>query len=497
MYAYALKECARSICHPLLRIYKQSIESSDVPSKWKLANITALPKGGDKLEPGNYRPVSLTSIPCKILEGILRDKIMNHLIQNRLINEAQHGFVKSKSCVTNLLETMDFISMAISNGENVDVLYTDFAKAFDSVPHRRLLLKLESYGIKGKLLEWIKSYLSQRKHRVVMGEFLSDWIEVLSGIPQGSVLGPLLFIIYINDLPDEVSSVCKLYADDNKLITRVGSIEDENELQADIDNLVKWSQQWQIRFNAKKCHIMHFGKSNTRRSYFMNCDSNTHELETSNEERDIGVIISNDLKSSQHINLITTKANKMLGLILNTFSYLDLKSFRQLYCSFVRSQLEFAMSAWNPYLIKDIEALELVQRRATKRAPGLRSLSYEERLKKLNLTTLKERRIRGDLIQQYKIVNEIDRVNWHNKPIFVAESIENSTKPVTRGHKYKMIKESTRDNIRLNFFTNRITNNWNALPKEAVEARSVNSFKAKIDKIYETNGTYETVKKTK
>lgn len=229
----------------------------------------------------------------------------------------------------------------------------------------------------------------------------------------------------------------------------------------------------------------------------MNCDSNTHELETSNEERDIGVIISNDLKSSQHINLITTKANKMLGLILNTFSYLDLKSFRQLYCSFVRSQLEFAMSAWNPYLIKDIEALELVQRRATKRAPGLRSLSYEERLKKLNLTTLKERRIRGDLIQQYKIVNEIDRVNWHNKPIFVAESIENSTKPVTRGHKYKMIKESTRDNIRLNFFTNRITNNWNALPKEAVEARSVNSFKAKIDKIYETNGTYETVKKTK
>lgn len=176
---------------------------------------------------------------------------MNHLIQNRLINEAQHGFVKSKSCVTNLLETMDFISMAISNGENVDVLYTDFAKAFDSVPHRRLLLKLESYGIKGKLLEWIKSYLSQRKHRVVMGEFLSDWIEVLSGIPQGSVLGPLLFIIYINDLPDEVSSVCKLYADDNKLITRVGSIEDENELQADIDNLVKWSQQWQIRFNAK------------------------------------------------------------------------------------------------------------------------------------------------------------------------------------------------------------------------------------------------------
>jgi hypothetical protein len=349
------------------------------------------------MDPSNYRLVSLTSIPCKLLEAAIREEIMNHLVNNNLINVGQHGFVKSKSCVTNLLETLDYISMALANGEPVDVLYTDFAKAFDSVPHRRLLLKLESYGIRGKVLAWIKSYLSMRKQRVVMGENESEWIEVISGIPQGSVLGPLLFIIYINDLPDVVASICKLYADDNKLIKKVVTIEDEKTLQDDIDKLVEWSHNWQIKFNIKKCHIMHFGKNNRMQTYYMNNDSVRHELGTSNEERDIGVIVSKDLKVTRHVNVIAAKANRMLGLILNTFSYLDLKSFRQLYCTFVRSQLEFAMSAWNPYLAKDIESLELVQRRATKRAPGLRQLCYEERLQKLNLTTLKERRIRGYL----------------------------------------------------------------------------------------------------
>ena len=217
-------------------------------------------------------------------------------------------------------------------------------------------------------------------------------------------------------------------------------------------------------------------------------------------KRDIGMILRDDLKVTQHIGTIAAKANRMLGLILNTFSYLDLNSFRQLYCTFVRSQLEFAMSAWNPYLIKDIDILELVQRRATKKAPGLRNVIYEERLKILNLTTLKERRIRGDLIQQFKIIHGFDIVNWHNKPTFVIEDIDNEQnimKPVTRGHKYRMIKENIKDTTRLNFFSNRIVNNWNALPIDVVEAKTVNSFKTKIDKIYEKNSTYETTKITK
>ena len=165
----------------------------------------------------------------------------------------------------------------------------------------------------------------------------------------------------------------------------------------------------------------------------------------------------------------------------------------------MRPQLEFAVSAWNPYLKKDIEALETVQRRATKKAPGLRNLSYEERLTKLNLTTLEERRVRGDLIQQYKIMNNIDKVKWRKSLELNKESVadERIVGPVTRGHGYKIKKENTKDNIRLNFFTNRVANDWNALSNEAVEARSVNSFKAKIDKLYEKNGTYRTLKRTR
>ena len=157
---------------------------------------------------------------------------------------------------------------------------------------------------------------------------------------------------------------------------------------------------------------MHFGKQNLKFEYEMTQDNTIHKLDVSNVERDIGLIFSSDLKVSQHISVVVSKANRVLGLILNTFEYLDLNTFRILYCTFVRPLLEYAVATWNPYLSKDVVALELIQRRATKRAPGLRNLSYEQRLNKLNLTTLEERRVRGDLIQQYKIVKRFDIINW-------------------------------------------------------------------------------------
>jgi hypothetical protein len=355
-------------------------------------------------------------------------------------------------------------------------------------------LKLTAYGISGKIYEWIKSYLSDRKQRIVMGDKESNWVSVISGVPQGSVLAPLLFLIYINDLPDQITNTCKLYADDNKVISRANSESDKLGLQRDINSLNEWSEKWQIKFNIKKCHVMQFGKDNSNQfNYQMSDSSGTYDLEYSKEERDIGVIISNSLKFGSHINLITSKANRMLGLILNTFLYLNLESFRQLYCTFVRSQLEFAMSAWNPHLKKDIATLEAVQRRATKKAPGLNGLCYEERLKRLNLTSLEERRVRGDLIQQFKIVNGYDKVKWHKNPHI---STENNHRPMTRGHRFKITKENTKDNIRLNFFKNRIANDWNALSNEIVEANTINSFKARIDKLYVSNGSYKTKKLT-
>ncbi len=260
--AILLKNCARSIAFPLSIIYKASISNSLLPIQWKCADVCPIyKKKGDKLAACNYRPVSLTSILCKILEGIIRTKIEKYLYDNCIITNKQHGFVKQKSCTTNLLETLDVISYSISNNKPVDVVYLDFAKAFDTVPHRRLLHKLDAYGIKGKLLDWIKSFLSSRKQRVVQSTYKSSWSNVLSGVPQGSVLGPLLFVLFINDLPESILSCSKLYADDTKIITSISGDEDASLLPNDLNTAYDWSKTWLLEFNLQKCLVLWLLKS--------------------------------------------------------------------------------------------------------------------------------------------------------------------------------------------------------------------------------------------
>nr|XP_047135571.1 uncharacterized protein LOC124812703 [Hydra vulgaris] len=187
-----LSKCADSLARPLFMIFNQSFLTGTLPTSWLKANITPIFKNGDRLNAGNYRPISLTSVVCKVMESIVKDTIMNHLNKNKLLIPEQHGFIKSKNCVTNLLETLDIITESINCGKCVDVAFLDFSKAFDSVPHSRLLLKLKSFGIVGKLLQWCKAFLANRKQRVVLGLFESEWETVRSGVPQGSVLGPLL-----------------------------------------------------------------------------------------------------------------------------------------------------------------------------------------------------------------------------------------------------------------------------------------------------------------
>ena len=210
MSPHVLKECALTLCTPLALIYQRSLDTAELPEVWKLTNVTPLFKKGSRSASSNYRPVSLTSIACKVLESIIRDDLTNHLTKNNLINRAQHGFTKNRSCTTNLLETVDTISLALANKLEVDVLYTDFAKAFDKVCHKKLIIKIKAYGINEQTVNWIKSFLTGRKQRVVLGEYVSEWTEVVSGVPQGSVLAPILFNLYINDLPDCLSNTCKL-----------------------------------------------------------------------------------------------------------------------------------------------------------------------------------------------------------------------------------------------------------------------------------------------
>jgi retron-type reverse transcriptase len=209
-----------------------------MPREWKEANVTPLFKKGSRFERSNYRPVSLTSTICKILESIIRDKVMKYLQLNKLIVPSQHGFVPNKACVTNLLETLDIITDAINKGYSVDLVLLDFAKAFDKVSHSKLIQKLEAYGVNSILVKWIKSFFTDRKQRVIIGDNSSEWEDVTSSVPQGSVLGPLLFTIFINDLPERVKNECKLYADDSKLKGIIEKEEDIVSIQKYIDNIL-------------------------------------------------------------------------------------------------------------------------------------------------------------------------------------------------------------------------------------------------------------------
>jgi hypothetical protein len=465
-----LKACHSAMAVPLAKIFYSSLHESRIPDKWRVANVTPLHKKGSRLDPANYRPVSLTSIPCKILERVVRDAIMDHLYAHKLISPQQHGFVRNKACVTNLLETIDELTSSLALKSWVDVIFLDFAKAFDKVPHRRLVQKLEAYGIRGELLAWIADFLTNRQQRVVMGSNVSEWEAITSGVPQGSVLGPLLFIVFINDMPEVVKNFkCKLYADDSKIIARIKNESDSCKLQQDLDAIVKWTETWLMQLNLDKCKVMHVGYKNPAFNYTMA----QHTLTTTEAERDLGVTITSDIKWHVHANNITSKANSILGWMRSAFMCRDENLWKKLYTTYIRPHLEFAAPAWNVYNRQDIDRIERVQQRATKVSHNLKQHSYPDRLKVLELTTLETRRTRGDCIQAYKIQTDRDIVDWHVQPLVSDHAL---------GHRPRLRREIVSScQQRHHFFTNRIVNNWNSLPVSATSATDVNGFKKAYD----------------
>ena len=468
-----LKEAAEVIFLPLYCIMRQSIDQCSLPSIWKTANVTPIFKKGDRVLAENYRPVSLTSQVCKICEKIIRHRIVEFLEKNNLFCDEQHGFRKARSTLTNLLTTLDEWTRLYDEGLPFDVLYLDFRKAFDSVPYARLLYKLRKCGITGKLNGWIEDFLNNRNQAVCINGAKSSYLKVTSGVPQGSVLGPVLFLVFVNDLPASITTKCKIFADDTKIYHPILSLVDFDTVQQDLHSLVEWSNEWLLGFNSQKCKVMHFGRNNPCYEYVMN--ENT--IESVTEDKDLGITVSNDLSFSKYICNAAAKANRVLGLIRKTFSYVSKESFLTLYKTYVRPHLEYCVQVWSPYLKKDIDVLEKVQRRATKIVPELAHLSYEDRLKELKLTTLEDRRIRGDLIEVYKIVNKVDNVDC-------SQFFEFRDYAGLRGHCQTLQVRRCRYNVRKYYFSNRVVCLWNSLPESVVISTSVNEFKNNYDRYY-------------
>jgi hypothetical protein len=472
-----LKELATTVARPLLIIFSTSLRTGKLPKDWKLAHISAIFKKGSRSLVNNYRPISLTCICCKVLESIIRDHLISHMKANMLFSLRQYGFITGRSTTLQLLKVLDKWTEILDKGGQVDVIYMDFMKAFDQVPHKRMINKLYSYGIRGDVLEWIRDFLFERSHRVGVNGSFSDWASVISGIPQGSVLGPILFVIYINDLPDMLNSECYLFADDTKLFNEINSKRDQELLQQDLNTLHEWSKKWLLNFHPDKCKVLSIclSKIISKHVYKLKCGDDVHELENVDRIKDLGVTVDSKLSFETHIHEKVSKANVMAGIIRRNFTFLDEDMFKCLYKSHVRPHLEYANSAWQSHKLKHIDALENVQRRATRYLPALKGLSYIERLRKLHMPTLTYRRARGDMIEVFKILNVYDRD--------VSPKLSLNVHP-TRGHSFKLCKTRAQRDIRKYFFTLRVTDMWNSLPAAVVMADSLNSFKNRLDRAW-------------
>ena len=458
--------------------FTQLMSVGAVPPVWKTAIITPVFKKGTAGNVNNYRPISLTCVPCKIMERIISQKIYQHFINNNVLHHAQHGFLKGRSTCTALLESMNDWTLSVQYKRLTTVIYVDFKKAFDTVSHEKLFIRLASYGVTGALLQWLRNFLTGRTHRTRVGSSLSPETDLISGVIQGSGIGPLLFLTFINELASIMESYgikIKLFADDSKMYADIIEINDITRLQAALDHLVKWATTWQLQIAIDKCCVLNIGRSHLATSTPLSQPTFTIHgqlLPVVRSCRDLGVIISDNLLPRDHINSIVAKASQRANAIMRCFLCRDTGVLLQAFKVYVRPLLEFCTPVWSPVLKKDITAIEQVQRRFTKRLPTLKELTYSERLHVLNLESLELRRLHLDLALCYQIIFGL--VGLKSDDFFTFNS-----RSTTRGHQFKLLKQHSYG-VRCHFFTNRIIDIWNFLPVNIIDFSSLGAFKRSL-----------------
>ena len=483
-----IRELKEELVRPLTILFRASMDKTKIPDEWRDAIVSPIFKKGKKSEPSNYRPVSLTSIFGKTLERIVKKNLVQHIETNNLLRDTQHGFRPGRSPETNLIDFFNTATKWMDEGESFDVLYLDFAKAFDVVDHERLMIKVEAIGIRGKLKEWIRDWLRDRRQRVKVDGCMSEWMAVVSSVVQGSVLGGTLFTIFIDDIDlailDALITILRKFADDTKIARLIRSREDAERFQQVINNLCEWAEKWEMSFNVAKCKILHFGRKNPQYEYTMQ----GKKIEVATEEKDLGVWVNTTLKPTRQCEAAANMANFTLGQIRRTFHYRKKSHFLPLYKTFVRPKLEHSIAAWCPWTEADIGILERVQQRAVRLISDKSGTTYEERLKSVGLMSLRERRMRGDAIQTFKGLNGFNRVNkeeWFSISGPETRATRRTTSVTTEGEvrrKDSLNRQNFNLEVRKNFFTVRTVPKWNRIPDEIRNQKSVNGFKNAYDR---------------
>lgn len=345
-------------------VFAQSLLEGEIPHDWRTAKVTPVFKKGNRSYPSNYRPISLTCVACKLMEHIIYSHVASHLDNNSFFFRKQHGFRPGLSCETQLFEFTTDLNLNLDSSFQTDVIYIDFSKAFDRVAHRRLMAKLSCLNLDPLTLSWIKSFLTARSQFTVIGGKLSTAAQVVSGVPQGSVLGPLLFLIFINDLPSGITSSIRLFADDCVVYRRISNSSDQSLLQRDLNLIETWCSRWLMEPNTSKCKCMVVSRKKT--NLIFQYSLNSTALSHASSYRYLGVLINTKLTWSEHISSVVTDTSRSLGYLKRTLRLSPPEIRKIAYETFVRSKLEYASPIWSPYQDYLITSLESVQNRAAR-----------------------------------------------------------------------------------------------------------------------------------
>jgi hypothetical protein len=484
--AIILKKCKQNLCYPIELIWKESFRLGYIAKQFKHQIVTPIHKKSSKAEAANYRPIALTSHLIKIFERIIKKQLVRHLVSNNLMCRNQHGFTKGKSCLTQLLHHIDIIINNLLENMECDVIYLDFAKAFDKVDHQILLKKCHAYGVRGKLLTWLNCYLTNRHQTVVISGSHSYPAKVISGVPQGTVLGPILFIMYLNDLESCIKhSVVSSFADDTRLKRAISTCDDTELLQCDLNSSIRWSEENNMQLHQQKFELVTHTSGQTNFLHELPYNKEFSEYQTADgsvitpqdKVRDLGVTISSDLSWSPHIGLITENAKKMASWSLSVFYDRSAATLLPLFKTLIRSRLEYCSALWNPGKIEDIKRLESVQRSYTARIDSVKHLHYWDRLRALNLMSLQRRRERYIAIHIFKILHQLTPND------ICLQFYTNSRKgvcckvpPLVKGSKLRI--QSIYDHS----FKVVGAKIWNLLPTTIRQRNSLGSFKAALTK---------------
>ena len=491
-----LKQCAVSLALPLSMLFKLSYNSGSLPKDWRVANVVPVHKKGNKDNIENYRPISLTSLVMKTFERILKRELLVRTAH--LLDDRQHGFLGQRSCTTNMVNFLDSVVLSVNdlNTFSTDVVYFDFAKAFDSVNHDLILTKLKSmYHIDGRLLKFIQSYLKGREQSVVIENCSSSSKPVLSGVPQGSILGPILFVLFINDLPSGLSpgTELALYADDTKIWRGITSYLDHQILQNDINYLNTWATSNKMKFHPLKCKVVSIHSSPSPLAFLpfvpFHYQLGENLLEYVENEKDLGVLINCKLNFFEQQDNLLMKANQQFGLVKRTCNFVtDVRRRRVLYLTLVRSQFEHCSQIWRPCYETMILKFESFQKKCIKWILSEEELSYSQgeeyirKCKQVNILPLRQRFILNDLIFLHKIVNELvptrlpEYLKWFDGSTRLRSThLDHRSLVCTitpRRYSFKTIEKS---------FFYRTHSLWNSIPLEIRDIGSPSLFKIRLE----------------